>query len=101
MKTSPNCACCKHFDINNNICSHKDGMLKNIQLNESLASAAHDCNVFEELAFRATPKGLLWLALSEADIDIADDKFNRIWDRFEDCMQRTGYIADDEEGSEE
>lgn len=88
----PNCASCAYYDIEIETCAHAYGKLAGIHLNESLANAEHDCKQFSEAEYRATPKGLLWLALRQADVDVTDEEFNLIWDNFSESMERSGYV---------
>lgn len=90
---TPKCIACTYFDVERNLCNNKNGKLAGIPLSEALASADHDCEAFNEAEFKVMPKGLLWLALHEADIDVTTEQLTVIWDSFVESMEQCGFLA--------
>lgn len=97
MKESKERACCiscRHFDVDQMRCTLPCGKLRDITLTDSLAEAENDCPDFEEAVYRLTPRGILWVALYKAGIEVEDDEFDAIWKEFEDGMKEAGFIEE-------
>ncbi len=86
------CADCAHYDYENETCPHPQGKLKGIRLNESLATAHHDCGVFDEATWVLTPKALFELALEDAKIKTSEKKLALAWEKFEASLEKHGYL---------
>lgn len=87
------CAECVHFDRDDCICTQNKGKLAGIRLSESLSEAIHDCEAYEEVRYRLTPKGILFCVLREAGYDIPDEELSQIWESFEEGMTNAGYVT--------
>lgn len=92
MDLKPNCASCAHFDDEKETCLHPQGKLQGIQLNESLATADHDCAVFEEAVYRLSPRALFKFALEDAKIKFSEKKLDFAWEKFVANMEKHGYL---------
>lgn len=88
MVRNKQCSSCSHYEDGR--CTHNNGLLHSIPISESMADATHDCQSFDEARYKATPKGLLWVAIAE-HIQIPLDTADKIWDSFEEKMVKSGY----------
>ena len=97
MKTEQNkanCVSCIHYDDDTHICTHGAGLLREIEMSESLAEADHGCKEYSEACYKITPQGLLQLALEDFNVRVSDKKIKPIFDRFMEYMIRNDYIEE-------
>ena len=90
------CISCRHYDDKTSICTHGAGLLREIELSDSMAEAEHGCKEYLEARYRLAPAGLLKLALEEFNVRVPDRKVKPILDRFMEYMIKHEYIAEDE-----
>lgn len=99
MKTNQNkasCISCRHYDFECHICTHGAGLLREIDMSDSLAASEHGCKEFAEVEFRFTPAGLLKMTLEEFNVEVPDHKVKPICDKFINYLIEDGYITIDE-----
>lgn len=50
----------------------------------------------ENVTYQITPKGVLYSAMLNAEIEFTDVQFNYIWLQFETDMEKCGYIKNED-----
>ena len=99
METKQNkasCISCRHYDFETHICTHGSGLLREIDMSDSLAVAEHGCKEYAGVEFRFTPAGLLKMTLEEFNVEVPDHKVIPICDKFIKYLIEDGYITIDE-----
>lgn len=93
-QNNASCISCIHYDDDTRICTHGAGLLREIELSESMAEAEHGCKEYEERVYRLSPESLLKIALEESKVRVSFDKAKLIFDKFMDSMIKNGYIQE-------
>lgn len=88
------CISCHYYDEEAKVCAHQKGLLHGIELTDALAEAENGCETYKEAIFRITPKGILWSAMSAAELDFSEAQFESVWDDFAEGMSKHGYVRD-------
>lgn len=93
------CDNCAYFDVDQHKCTNPDGLFYPILhvISDSMAQATHDCEAFDEAKYRISPKGCLYYALDQADVQLDTDVIEEVWKFFADAMRNCGYVKDDDE----
>lgn len=90
------CISCRHYDDEAQICTHGAGLLREIEMSESLAEAEHGCKEYSEMRFRLAPAGLLQVVLEDFNVIVPEKEVKHIYDRFMEKMIENGYIEENE-----
>ena len=95
-KNKASCISCRYYNVETSICTHGAGLLREIEMSDSMAEAEHGCKEYAEMTFRLTPAYLLKMALEEFNVRVPDRKVKPIFDRFMEYMIKNEYIEENE-----